>query len=51
MGTLTLRAQRARDPHDQASPAVLRLDVVVDRQIGHFISLCKGALARKNATR
>jgi len=25
--------------------------MVIDRQIGHFISLCKGALARKNATR
>ena len=51
MGTLTLRAQRARDPRDQASAAALRSDVVIDRRSGHFISLCKGALAQKNATR
>jgi hypothetical protein len=45
MGTLTLLAQRARDPYDQSSPPALR-DAVVDRQIGPFISVCKGALAQ-----
>jgi hypothetical protein len=48
MGVLSVLGQRAHDPHGQAPPAAFRSEAVVDRQIDPLISLCKGALAKKN---